>query len=57
MNGKYIFYALCITLVSTVMSWSNMIKSSANSGSGSGFSSTSSGGGGSFGNGSGGGHK
>lgn len=58
MNGKYIFYAVCVTIVSTVISWVSLFGSSTNTGRpGSGFSSGSSGGG-SWGNGSGGGgHK
>ncbi len=53
MNGKYFFYAICVTLFSTVLSWSSMIGSSGNRGGGSSWSS----GGGGYGGSSGGGHK
>ena len=54
MNTKYIFYAVMVTILSTMLSWCSMIGSSSNTGrSGSGFSSGGSGGWG----GGGGGHK
>ena len=54
MNGKYFFYALCVTIFSTILSWGSMFASMGSSGGGgSSWSSGSSGYGGS----SGGGHK
>lgn len=52
MNTKYFIYAICITIVSTFLSWSSMIGSSVNRSSGSSWSSGSS-----YGGSSGGGHK
>ena len=53
MNTKYLLYAIVVTAVSTIISWSSMIGSSSpSSGRGSSWSST--GGGGGY---SGGGHK
>jgi hypothetical protein len=65
MNGKFILYALCVSLVSTVMSWGRMVSSATDSSSsyrsgysGSNWGSTTGGGGGSWGGGGGGGgHK
>jgi len=54
MNGKYIWYAIAVTAISTVMSWASMFSSfgSSSSGRGSGFSSGST-----YRGGGGGGHK
>lgn len=54
MNTKYFIYALCVTIVSTMINWSNMVTSYANMGHGSSWSSGSSR---SYGGSSGGGHK
>ncbi len=56
MNPKYIWYAIAVTAVSTIMSWSSLfgsIKSSSFNRGGSTYS----GGGGYYGGGGGGGHK
>lgn len=52
MNNKYFIYAIGVTVISTLLSWSNMIGSSVNRGGGSSWSSGSS-----YGGSSGGGHK
>lgn len=56
MNGKYLFYAIILTAVTTVINWSSMIgSSSSSSGRGSSWSSGIGSGGGYSGGG--GGHK
>lgn len=56
MNTKYFLYALALTIVTTVLNWSNAISHMSSSGSGSSYNRT---GGGSTGGGflGGGGHK
>ncbi len=56
MNPKYIWYAIAVTAVSTIMSWSSLFSSFKSSSYNRGGS-TYSGGGGSYGGGGGGGHK
>jgi hypothetical protein len=65
MNGKFLIYALVVSLLTTTLSWGRLLSSSANSSdgyrsgySGSSWGSTTGGGGGSWGGGAGGGgHK
>jgi uncharacterized membrane protein len=64
MNGKFLLYAIVVSLLSTTLSWSRMLSSFGNANSyrsgysGSSWGSTTGGGGGSWGGGAGGGgHK
>lgn len=60
MNTKYFLYALAVTIITTVINWSNAISHVSSSKSGSSYRSSGSsmgGGGGFYGGGGGGGHK